>query len=319
MRVRALLLPAALLLAAPLTCAGMYSASELERDRTRIASRIALLRELMTAPQFLPANARRLAQTPLLTPDVAPNGDPMGFMAYDGTVIMPVAGLKFIEDLTMVYAWRYQRGETLEPLDEYLAMLRWKPEAQWPNGAYLNPLEAFGVPAGAWERDPELAELGTALRNEAWAFVLAHELAHVLYQHPGNRAPAAISQANESQADTFAMALMERTDTTPLGAFLYFQATVAFYTSRAEFQSDAEYAQWQREEATHPVNAERLLSMARQLQLWSRRASDSARKAVLFTLGDKLEQFAGYLANPAMQQLVVRRAVFGDPQDLKER
>lgn len=319
MRMCALLLPAALLLAAPLTWSDMYSSDDLEVDRTRIASRIALLHELLTSPEFLPVHARTLAQVPLLSPDVAPNGDPMGFMAYDGTVTMPIAGLKFIEDLTMVYAWRYGRSETLEPLDEYLAMLRWKPEAEWPDGAYLDPLEAFGVPAGAWERDPDLAALGTSLRNEAWAFVLAHELAHVLYRHPGNSAPAAISQANESQADTFAMTLMERTDTTPLGAFLYFQATVAFYTSRAEFPSDAEYGRWQREEATHPMNAQRLLSIARQMQLWARRAPDNARKAALFTMGDKLEQFAGHLADPAMQQLVVRRAVFGDPRDLKGR
>lgn len=255
----------------------------------------------------------------MLTPDVAPDGDPMGFFAYRGQVFMPVAGLKFIEDLTMAYAWRYRRGESLEPLDEYLAMLRWKPENEWPGETYLDPLEVFGVSPRDWERDSQLLELGTSLRNEAWAFLLAHELAHVYYAHPGNEAPAPISQANEAQADAFAMRLMERTDTLPMGAFLYFQATVAFYASRADLPSDAAYARWQLERATHPVNSRRLLAMARYLQLWARRESDESRRDVFFFLGDKMEQFAASLDEPAMPQLVVSRALNGDPRDLKER
>lgn len=319
MRIAAALILTPLLLAAPLTWSAMYSTGEIAADRTRLANRITELRGLLTSPQFLPETLEGVADIPLLTPDVAPNGDPMGFLAYEGKVYMPIAGLKFIEDLTMAYAWRYRRGQTLEPLDEYLAMLRWKPEEKWPAGVFLNPLEAFGLPVGAWERDKELAELGTSLRNEAWAFVLAHELAHVVYRHPGNNAPSGISQANEAQADAFAMELMERSDTTPMGAFLYFQATVAFYASRADFESDAEYALWQREKASHPVNSQRLLAMSRQLQLWSRRVTNKARKETLFFMGDRLEQFAQQLADPAMQQLIARRAVFDDPRDLKER
>lgn len=308
-----------LLLGAPPASADMYSADEIAADRARIVARIGELHRLLTRPEFLPADAQTLSRQSLQTPDVSPNGDPMGFLAYRGQVFMPVAGLKFIEDLTMAYAWRYRRGDSLEPLDEYLAMLRWKPERDWPGGTYLDPLEVFGVSAQDWQRDADLLALGTSLRNEAWAFLLAHELAHVLYAHPGNDAPAAVSQANEAQADSFAMELMERTDTLPMGAFLYFQATVAFYASRADLPTDAAYARWQRERATHPVNSRRLLAMARQLQLWARRESDDARRETLFFMGDRMEQFAAGLDEPAMQQLVVRRALNGDPRDLQER
>lgn len=319
MGLRSLLLFLLVLGAAAPAPAAMYSERAIAADRARIAGRITELHGLITLPQFLPQEARSLSRVPVLTPDIAPNGDPMGFLAHDGKVYLPIAGLKFIEDLTMAYAWRYRRGRSLEPFDEYLAMLRWKPERDWPGGRHLDPLEAFGVPAGAWEQEPALAELGTALRNEAWAFLLAHELAHVYYDHPGNRAPAAVSQASEREADAFAMAVMERTDTIPLGALLYFQATATFYMSRADLPSDAAYARWQRERATHPLNSQRLLAMARQMQLWARRVADSARSEALFYIGDKLEQFAAALDQPAMQQLIVRRAVYGDPRDLKER
>jgi IrrE N-terminal-like domain len=299
--------------------AEMYSKDQLDADRARIVVRITEMHRLITREEFLRPDERGLSRVPVLTPDIAPNGDPMGFLAHNGRVYLPVTGLKFVEDLTMAYAWRYRQGRSLEPFDEYLAILRWKAERDWPRGQYLDPLEAFGVPSGAWQSDSGLRELGTSLRNEAWAFLLAHELAHVLYRHPGNTTPAPVSQANERQADAFAMTIMERTDTIPLGALLYFQATAAFYMSRADLPTDAAYARWQRERATHPVNSQRLLVMARQMQLWARRHPNADRRDALFYIGDKLEQFATALDEPAMQQLIARRAVFGDPRDLRDR
>ena len=313
-----------IILIAATTAAGpgraeMYSARELAADRSRLQARIAHLHDLLTLPQFLAPSDRWLADVAVLTPDVAPDGDPMGFSAYEGRVYMPVAGLKFIEDLTMAYAWRFRSERTLEPFDEYLAMLRWKPEPEWPDGAHLDPLEAFGVPDRIWETDPDVGDLGTSLRNEAWAFLLAHELAHVLYAHPGNQAPAAVSQANESEADAFALNLLMQTGDIPMGAILYFQATAAFYSSRADLPSDRAYARWQREVATHPVNSQRLLAMARKLQLLARQEGDATRADALHFIGAGLEQFARDLDDPAMQQLIVRRAVSGDPRDLQGR
>ena len=182
MRILALLGGFLVLLVSGITYAEMYTAQELDADRTRIVSRVADLHGKLTLPQFLLPEARWLAGAPVETPDVAPDGDPMGFMAVRGRVILPVSGLKFMEDLTMAYAWRFRAGRSLEPFDEYLAMLRWKPESDWPQGRYLDPLEAFGVPDRVWERDAALGELGTAFRNEAWAFMLGHELEHIRFR-----------------------------------------------------------------------------------------------------------------------------------------
>ncbi|MEQ1950504.1 ImmA/IrrE family metallo-endopeptidase [Mesorhizobium yinganensis] len=291
----------------------------LAAERQRLVARLTDLDRVLTLPVYLPPDAGWLSGVSISIPNVAPNGDPMGFMSENGVVIMPLTGLKFIEDLTMAYAWRYSRGQTLEPFDEYLAMLRWKPEAEWPGGVYSDPLKTFGVPPGAWDQDQRLAGLGTSLRNEAWAFILAHELAHVYYSHPGNSVPPKQVQANERQADAFALDLLERTETIPMGAILYFQATVAFYASRVDLPSDRAYAVWQREQATHPVNSQRLLTIARHLQLEAKRQSGATRAEVLSFIGNRLEQFATDLDDPAMQQLVARRAIFGNPADLKDR
>jgi hypothetical protein len=316
---RVLLIAVAALAAWPAQ-AEMYTRAELAAERPRLEARVVELLGLVTLPAHLPPDAGWLAEVPVALPDLGPGGDPLGFASDGRGVVLPLAGLRFIEDLTMAYAWRYREGLTLEPFDEYLAMLRWRPEADWPGGAYLDPLEAFGVPPAVWESDPETGSLGTSLRNEAWAFILAHELAHVYYGHPGNRAVAPeASQANERQADAFALDLLERAGTIPMGAILYWQATAAFYASRADAPTDAAWAEWQREQATHPVNAARLLAMADHLQASAGREADPTRAEALAFIGDGLASVAADLDDPAMQQLIVRRAVYGDPADLRER
>jgi hypothetical protein len=300
--------------------AAMYDAAELAAERPRLEGRIAELQGLVTLPEHVPPDAGWLAGVEVALPDLGRGGDPLGFESDGSRVVMPLAGLRFIEDLTMAYAWRYRAGRTLEPFDEYLAMLRWRPEGDWPGGQYLDPLEAFGVPPAVWESEPEVGALGTSLRNEAWAFILAHELAHLYYRHPGNRAvPPAESQANEREADAFALEVLDRAATIPMGAILYFQATAAFYPSRADAPTDEAYAQWQREEATHPVNSRRLRALAEDLAGAAGRQSDPARAEALDYIARGLGTIAADLDDPAMQQLIVRRAIYGNPADLKER
>ena len=79
------------------------------------------------------------------------------------------------------------------------------------------------------------------------------------------------------------------------------------------------YARWQRKKATHPVNSQRLLSIARHLYQSSRRQQNAARRDSLAFIADGLEQFAKDLDNPAMQQLIARRGLLGNPADLRNR
>lgn len=307
-----------LLLAAPPVAAGaMYSTMALDAERPRIEGRVTELRSRLTL--FLPPDAAALARVPIELPDAAADGDPMGFRAYRDRVVLPMEGLRFIEDLTMAYAWRYAGGRSLEPVDEYLAMLRWKPRADWPGGRYLPPLEALGAPPRVWERDAEVGRLGTAFRNEAWAFILAHELAHVHLGHARRPLSPRASREAERAADRFALDVLERSRTVPLGAILYFQATAAFYTSRADLPSDAAWDDWQRDAASHPTNAERLSDVARHLRAWAGRERDPAQAEILRFIGRALDDVALILRQPAMQQLIVRRAVYGDPTDLATR
>ena len=176
---------------------------------------------------------------------------------------LPVLSLKLIEDLCLGLAWRHVHGYSLQPFDEYAAMLKCRSQSDFPGGRYPDPLTPSAVPARVWEQEPAADELSLRLRNTAWAFVLAHELGHLRHRHPGNAAvDPKTSQRHESEADQFAVELLARSETVPMGMVLWFQASVGFFPDRADFDSDAAYEDWRRREATHPVNPERLQAMA---------------------------------------------------------
>lgn len=232
------------------------------------------------------------------------------------TVVLPVLTLRMVEDMTVAYAWRHLNNYSLEPIDEYFAMLKYRKAADFPGGRKPDPLTALGVPADILQIDPRVDDLSIRFRNSAWAFILAHELGHLRFRHPGNEETAPeTSQANESEVDAFAVDLLGRAEVIPMGAMLWLQATVGYYRNRADFATETAYVDWAREHATHPVNAERMRQMA---LLLSRQAagSDGDSADVLYFIAQNLAAMGEILAEPDMQRLIARCAVLGRPEDL---
>jgi hypothetical protein len=176
------------------------------------------------------------------------------------------------------------------------------------------------VPTRIWEQEPAVDDLSLRLRNSAWAFVLAHEMGHLLYRHPGNAAvDPKTSQRHEAEADQFALDLLSRSKTIPMGAVLWFQATVGFFPNRADFATDAAFLDWQQQEATHPANPLRLQSLALALDRAAGDGVDPAHAEVLRFIATRLATIADTLAEQDMQRLIARKAVQGDPEGLKRR
>ena len=180
-----------------------------------------------------------------------------------------------------------------------------------------NPLQALGVPPKIWESDPAVDELSLRFRNTAWAFLLAHELAHLRFRHPGNRGvDPRVSQRNEAQADAFAVELLGRSDTIPMGAVLWFQASVAYFPNRADFDSDRDYEQWVEGTTTHPVNPERLERLGTRLA--DRADSVTRDQAEVYRyIAARLQSIGRVLADPDMQRLIVRCATTRGPATLR--
>jgi hypothetical protein len=264
-----------------------------------------------------------LADVELRFPLVGASRNPFDFYAGRQrgrpTIWLPVLSLKMIEDLSVAWAWRHLHGYSLEPFDEYVAMLKYRAPTDLAGGPYPDPLSALGVPARIWEREPAVDDLSLRLRNSAWAFVLAHEMGHVRYRHPGNAAAdPKTSQRHEAEADRFALDLLARSKTIPIGAVLWFQATVGFFPNRADFATDAAFLDWQ-QQATHPVNPERLQNLALELDRAAGDSLDPAHAEMLRFIATRLLTIADTLAEPDMQRLIARKAVQGDPEDLKRR
>jgi hypothetical protein len=212
-------------------------------------------------PVLLPEEKEALAemeiQFPLVGEDDTQN-NPLAFYATSNppTVIMPIQSLKFLDDLSIAYAWLWVNSYELETVTDYVAMLKYHKE-DFLNGKFPPPLVALRIPDNAIE-NPEVDELALRFFNSARAFILAHELGHIYHRHPGNnRVPFETSQNNEEEADLFALDIMARTSTIPMGSYLFFLVLAHWDNNLSDFQNSAE---WQAYLAgsTHPLTARRM-------------------------------------------------------------
>jgi hypothetical protein len=303
--------------------AELYPEEILAGDRPRFEQRLRQffrhgLWDFLDGPE-----KQALADAELRFPLIGAHRHPFDFYAGAErgrpTIWLPVLSLKVIEDLSVAWAWRQVHGYSLEPFDEYVAMLKYRTPADFAGGRYPEPLVALGVPAEIWQQEPAVDDLSLRLRNSAWAFILAHEMGHLRYRHPGNAAvDPATSQRHEREADEFALDLLERSETIPMGAVLWFQATVGYFPNRADFATDAAFLDWQ-QQAAHPVNPGRLQSLALALERAAGDSLDPTHAEVLRFIATRLAAIAKTLAEPDMQRPIARKAVQGDPEDLKRR
>lgn len=297
----------------------LYSNSELQQSKPRYEKRIQQLYKLGLWDFLEGREKRALSGVDIQLPL---RGDhPLDVYAYSKrrpTVVFPISSLKFIEDLCLAYAWRYVNRYSLEPIDEYLAMLKYKSARDFPGGKYPPPLKALGVPAKVWEKDKKVDDLSLNFRNTAWAFILAHELAHLRFRHIGNQGVKPIhSQQNEKEADAFAVDLLSRSDTIPMGMILWFQASVGYFPNRADYKTEAEYQKWRTQKATHPINPERLRNLGVLLNQKAGGSLDPGHAEIMRFIGGKLVGMGDILSEPDMQRLIARCAVLGNLESLK--
>ena len=308
----------------------MYDRAAVAREQARLESRIREIYVRAFEPSLTPDERRALSglifQVPLDGDPVYGDHDPvLGYYSHSRTrvVTMPAISLLFFEELCVAMAWLQVNGYRLETVEEYVAMLKYR-DARAFGGRYAAPLEALGIPVNAVS-DPKVNDLSLRFRNSGYAFILAHELGHIRYQHPGNDVvPVTVSQANERQADQFGLDLMRRTSTIPMGAMLFFQAGVYYFDNRADYPSDAAWQAYLSKSATHPLTVDRLEGMSRSV---SALAEDFARgqpnrAAAIETtrwIGDRFAAFAAFLNDPDLQRAIRAKAERSSVTSLKPR
>jgi hypothetical protein len=273
-------------------------------------------------PRLSARERQRLAGVDLCFPLRGQSGDPLEFYARLGAaadacadrdapvVVLPIQSIKFFDDLCVAHAWLWRNGYGPDTALEYASMLKYG-EAERFGGRYPAPLPALQIPDDALA-DPVVEEQAQKLLKSGILFLVLHELGHVLHGHPGYDATsAAQAQANEGEADRFALAVMRRIGVAPFGMVFWFQTGAYLAPNRGDFQSDDAYAEWLRQ-ATHPVTDDRLRAIAAELRQspedFSVEFPDQARgrEAILAT-ADDIDRVASVMAEPGIQRLLARR------------
>lgn len=297
----------------------LYSKAELAADSQRYQQRFGFLLEKGLWAFMTPDEQRALRDLVVKHPARGKGVLTVRSLVLDGRPMVraPLASLKFIEDLSVAYAWRYQNGYSLEPMDEYLAILKHRPEKELPGGRAPDPLSALGVPPKIWERDSQVGDLSLRFRNTAWAFILAHELGHLVLNHTEKRVSPVEQQRQEEEADAFAVDLLSRSDTIPMGMILWFQATAGYMKNRSDFASDAAYLDWVAGDASHPVNGRRMRKLAALLERQAAAARDANRADVLQFISLRLGAIGEIVEDPEMQRWLKQCAESRRVEDLR--
>lgn len=292
--------------------ADMYSAEVLAADAPRLENAVRKIYSIGIAPTLTAKEKAGLDSVTFQFPMPQPGDDPLNFYATTDAegrplVVMPILSLKALEDMATAYAWVQQRGLRASTIDLYYAMLRHRAPDRFPGGRYRDILTALAIPKNAND-DKAVDRLSLSLRNEAFAFILVHELGHVLYRHKGyGEITRQRARDDEAQSDRFALDVLARSATPPLGAVLYFQAQVYRFRHRGEFPTPLAFDDYLMTVATHPMTVDRIDAMARYISgpLADRRGRE---RAIWVGIGQQLGQVGDLLRDNDLASCIAKVA-----------
>lgn len=286
----------------------IFDDSELARWQLRYPDGVRANLQEVILPALDPPARNALSGVRLSFPLKAPGHEPFAFYAERDGITLSVASIKLLDDLAVALAWLQLNGYAADTVFEYVHWLRY---AAAQSGERLpGPLKALCIPANALD-DPAVDDLAQKILKGQVFFVLAHELGHVLYQHPGYDGVARTeTRRNEAQADAFALDIFARIGEPPMGMVPFFMLTAYADRGRGDFASEV---QWRADLArrTHPVNEERLRAIAAHLResapAYRETLPDRDAVAVLLGIADQVDLIAETLADPQMQTFLAGR------------
>ncbi len=311
-------------LAAP-DLSDLYPQTELAERQSRYGPNLQWNFENLVLGSLTPDERARLGQVRLATPLQAEGqmrGHPLAFYAGGHTVTMPILSVKFFDDLTLAWAFFWAKELSLEPVTDYLGMLKYR-DPREIGGRFAPPLEALGVPPDIWKSDKVIDDVSQKALKSALVWVMAHELGHIYFRHQGYAGVSPVqARHNEAEADRFANTIMRRIGESPSGMAQFFMMMVHFDPNQTDFADVAAWEAYQAEEATHPLTAARLNAIADDLERDPQEfaASDSDIRAgterVVY-VAQQMRAIGGFLADPEVLRSIKLKALATDPASLQ--
>ena len=149
--------------------------------------------------------------------------------------------------------------------------------------------------------------------------MLVHELGHILHKHKGyDVVTKAQARADEAEADRFALDVLARTQTAPLGAILFFQAQIYSQPHRGEFADRQAWQQYLLATSTHPLTVDRIAAMSDYIEgpLAHGRVNEAA---IWLSIAVKLRAMIRIMKDEPLQRCTARVAAAADLSILKPR
>ncbi|MCP3871880.1 MAG: hypothetical protein GY699_01800, partial [Desulfobacteraceae bacterium] len=215
-----------------------------------------------------PKERRAIGKVNLTFPLIVPKQNaPINFYATNQPrgILMPILSVKLFDDVAIASAWLMFNGYSQNTVYDYMSIIKYNNPKSFPGHRYPLPLKALQIPANAL-KDSRVDSLSQQILKSAIVFILAHELGHLRYNHPGYDIPLDQARKNELEADDFALELMRRIGVPPFGMTHFF--LTAFYMSvhRGDFSSDKEWEIYLREKSTHPLSPGRIRGLTSKLR-----------------------------------------------------
>jgi hypothetical protein len=300
----------------------MYTPADIEQSAPRLSAFVRKLYDIGVKPYLTVDERRRLGDFEFRFPLPSAKDPAIDFYSDEdkGTPIvgMPILSLRLVEDMATAYAWLHHNGMSYGSIDLYFSMLRHRPKDDWPGGKFPPLLGSLGIPGNAHD-DKKVDELSLAFRNQAVAFLLVHELGHIMYGHKGvDEITKAQARADEVASDRFALDVLARTQTAPLGAVLFFQAQVYRLPHRGEFPARKAWEEYLLKTETHPLTVDRIAAMADYID--GPLSRGRVREVGLWRfIAVKLREIIRIMEDEPLQRCTARVAATADLSVLKPR
>ena len=299
----------------------LYSRSELQSWSDRYRPNLEGLWQHDFLSRLTTDERQRAGEVRLVLPLHGPSRQPLEFYSSPAhkQVFIPIASVKFIDDLSVAFAFYEKSACDLATVSDYASAFHFRPHA-----VAGHPLDVLGVPGNALS-DPVVDDVAQKMLKSIIYFVVAHEYAHVMYAHRvGQTVSALQSQRQEIEADAFALEAMRRIGVAPIALPFLFLVTSRLEKTPGDFASAHDYERYLQQEATHPLSAMRVAHLANGIEAHAaafarlQKNSDDMKRRLRSAV-QQLRIIAANLDDPRLRDWLKARAATIDVASLRMR
>jgi len=260
---------------------------------------------------------------PLIT-DQELSNTPFSFYAnvYNKKIYVPISSIKFIDDLSIAYAWLTENNYNVETIFDYVFCLKYG-SSRFVDGKIPPPLKALHIPNDALN-NKLVDDNSQKVLKSIIVWILSHELGHIIYKHPSYETVSfEQSQQFESDADSFATGMFKRIGTLPDGMVLLFTIFTTFFMNRGDYKSMEDYHNYLRS-STHPTSTDRLNLIADEFINYPQTFIDAEPNKILARqivekIGIESKRIVEIISSSKMQEFMRVRALAIDISSLFPR